>query len=274
MVRGADPGYFAAIHLPILRGRTFAPDERLHNDRVILISQDAARVCFPGEDPIGKHLNTGIDGSVYEIIGIVGNVRYSISQPSQPMMYMPIYGNGYTNVTVVVRSPRDVDTLALPVQKIIGQLDPDLPVSDVRTLEETIAASTLGSQFDSFLVLGFAVIALVLAATGLYGILAYLVAQRTTEIGIRIALGAQREQVLRLMLADGLRPALIGLVLGLAASAVTVRLIRSMLYQTQPLDPAVFAGVAAALLLVAALACMAPAWRASRLDPMQALRTE
>ena len=190
------------------------------------------------------------------------------------MMYMPIYGNGYTNVTIVVRSTRDVDTLALPVQKVISQLDPDLPVSDVKTLEETIAASILGSQFDSFLVLGFAVIALVLAATGLYGILAYLVAQRTTEIGIRIALGAQREQVLRLMLADGLRPALIGLVLGLAASAVTVRLIRSMLYDTQPLDPVVFAAVTAALLVVAALACMAPAWRASRLDPMQALRTE
>ena len=274
MVRGADPGYFAAIHLPIARGRTFAPDERLHNDRVVLISQDAARVGFPGEDPISKHLRIGSDGSTYEIIGVVANVLYSISQPSQPMMYMPIYGNGYTNVTIVVRSTRDVDTLALPVQKVISQLDPDLPVSDVKTLEETVAASILGSQFDSFLVLGFAVIALVLAATGLYGILAYLIAQRTTEIGIRIALGAQREQVLRLMLADGLRPALIGLVLGLVASAVTVRLIRSMLYDTQPLDPVVFAAVTAALLVVAALACMAPAWRASRLDPMQALRTE
>ena len=142
------------------------------------------------------------------------------------------------------------------------------------TLREAIGKSTVDSQFDSILVLAFAVIALVLAAAGLYGVLAYLVTQRTSEIGIRIALGAQRKQVLRLVLVDGLRPALIGLVLGLAASAVVVRLIRSMLYETSPLDASVFAMVAAILLSVAVLACMMPAWRASRLNPMQALRME
>ena len=136
----------------------------------------------------------------------------------------------------------------------------------------TVQSTFVGTS--ATLTLAFALLSLLLAAIGLYGVLSYLISQRITEIGIRIALGAQREQVLRLMLADGLRPALIGLVLGLAASAVTVRLIRSMLYDTQPLDPVVFAAVTAALLVVAALACMAPAWRASRLDPMQALRTE
>jgi ABC-type antimicrobial peptide transport system permease subunit len=160
------------------------------------------------------------------------------------------------------------------VQGLIGEMDPDLPVSDVMTLQQTIVRSTLGSQFDSILVLGFAVIALLLAAAGLYGVLAYLVTQRTSEIGIRIALGAQREQVLRLTLLDGLRPALLGLVLGLGASAGVVRLIRSMLYQTEPIDPAVFFSVTAILLLVAGMACLVPAWRASRLDPMQALRAE
>ena len=142
------------------------------------------------------------------------------------------------------------------------------------TLREAIGKSTIDSQFDSILVLTFAVIALILAAAGLYGVLAYLVTQRTGEIGIRIALGAQRDHVLSLVLVDGLRPALIGLAVGLAASAAVVRLIRGMLYETQPLDAAVFASVAATLLLVAVIACTMPAWRASRLDPMQALRTE
>jgi putative ABC transport system permease protein len=275
MVRGADPGYFAAIQLPLLRGRTFAPDERLERANVIVISESTARQLFPGEDPIGKHLKIEDDSTrSWEIIGIAADTRWRVELPPQPTLYWPIYGNDYSGATIVVRSSRDVVPLALPVQKVIGELDPDLPVSGVMTLREAVGKSTIDAAFDSILVLAFAVIALVLAAAGLFGVLSYMVAQRTSEIGIRIALGAQREQVLRLMLADGLRPALIGLVLGLAASAATVRLIHSMLYETEPLDPAVFAAVAAMLLLVAALACMAPAWRASRLDPMRALRTE
>ncbi len=276
LVRGADPGYFAAIRLPLLRGRTFAPDERLERANVVIVSEAAARQYFPGEDPVGKHLRIEEGGppQSWEIVGVAADTRWRIQLLPQPMLYWPIYGNDYSGTTIVVRSTRDVLPLALPVQKVIGELDPDLPVSNVMTLREAVGKSTIDTAFDSILVLAFAIIALVLAAAGLYGVLAYLVAQRTGEIGIRIALGAQREQVLRLMLADGLRPAWIGLVLGLAASAVTVRLIRTMLYETQPLDPAVFAVVAATLLVVASLACMTPAWRASRLDPMRALRTE
>jgi ABC-type antimicrobial peptide transport system permease subunit len=167
-----------------------------------------------------------------------------------------------------------VERLALPVQRIVQELDHDLPVSDVLTMDQLLGKSTIDESFNATLLVAFAALSLLLAGVGLFGVLSYIVAQRTSEIGIRIALGAQREQVLRLVLLDGLRPALFGLGFGLAASVGAARLIRSMLYGTQPLDPVVFASVAAMLLLVAALACMVPAWRASRLDPMRALRTE
>ncbi len=275
MVRGAEPGYFAAIQLPLLRGRIFTSDERLERAHVVVISETAAKSVFPGEDPIGKHLKVADDANdTYEIIGVVGDTRWNVGVLPTPTLYWPIYGNDYSVATIVVRSTHDVESLAMPVIKIVGSMDPDLPVSDVMTLQESIGKSTIDSAFDSILVLSFAVIALVLAAAGLYGVLAYLVTQRTGEIGIRIALGARRDQVLRLMLLDGIRPALLGLALGLAGAAGTVRLIKSMLYETEPLDPAVFIAVTATLLLVAALACIIPAWRASHLDPMRALRTE
>jgi len=273
-VRGADPGYFAAIQLPLLRGRIFTRDERLERANVVVLSQLAARALFRDEDPLGKHIKSTTGGGAYEVIGVVGDTLWSVSEPAMPTLYWPIYGNSYTFATIVLRSERNVEALALPVQKIVGAMDSDLPVSDVMTLRQAIGKSTVDSQFDSLLVLSFAAIALVLAATGLYGVLAYLVTQRTSEIGIRIALGAPRETVMRLILVDGLRPALFGLLVGLAASVGVVRQIQSMLYETKPLDPAVFGAVTALLLLVALLACMAPAWRASRLDPIQALRTE
>jgi len=273
-VRGADPGYFAAIHLPLLRGRIFTADERLDRANVVLISQSAARVLFPNEDPIGKHLKGQMSDTAYEVIGVVGDTRWDVAQRPMPTLYWPIFGNDYTFTTIVARSSNHVEALALPIQKVVASLDSDLPVSDVMTLREAIGKSTIDSQFDSLLVLSFAIIALLLAAAGLYGVLTYLVTQRTVEIGIRIALGSQRSQVLRLVLADGLRPALAGLALGVAESAIAVRLIRSMLYETQPLDPTVFLGVTVTLFIVSTIACLAPAWRASRLNPMQALRAE
>ncbi len=274
MRRGADPGYFSAIQIPLVRGRFFNLNERFERGNVALISESAAKLLFPGEDPIGKHLKDDSVQRTFEVVGVVGDVRWNIAETMRPTYYMPMYGTGYSFATIVIRSEHDVESLALPVQKIIGEMDPDLPVGNVMTLRETIGESTVDSQFDSILVLAFAVIALLLAAAGLYGVLAYLVTQRTGEIGIRIALGAQRGRVLRVMLLDGLRPALLGLVLGLVASAASVRLIGSMLYETQPLDPAVFVAVSGTLLLVAGIACLLPAWKASRLDPMQALRAE
>lgn len=273
-VRGADPGYFAAIQLPLLRGRGFAADERLERANVVLLNQTAVRTLFGNGDPIGKHLKSVNGSTVYQIIGVVGDTRWDVSLPPAATLYWPIYGNGYNFASIVVRSRNHVESMALPIQKVVAQLDPDLPVSDVMTLRQAIGKSIVDSEFDSLLVLSLAVMALFLAAAGLYGVLAYTVTQRTTEIGIRIALGAPRNQVLHLVLADGLRPALVGLLLGLAGSAASVRYIESILYQTKPLDSGVFAEAAVLLLAVAILACILPAWRASRLNPMEALRTE
>jgi predicted permease len=264
--------HFAAAGIPILRGRTFAARERLDHADVVLISQKAANRYFPNEDPLGKRLRIDFIGKVFEIIGVAGDTRWTVSQPDNPTLYMPIYGND--SATLFVRSTRNVEALSIPVQRVINAMDRDLPVSNVETLGETVEKSTLGSKFNSLLVLGFAVIALLLAAAGLYGVLAYLVTQRTNELGVRIALGAQRAQISQLVLRDGLRPALLGLIGGLAGSAVVAKLIRSLLYGIEPYDSTVFLAVITILLAVAALACAIPAWRASRLDPLQALRAE
>ena len=194
------------------------------------------------------------------------------------MMYFPLYTSVYGSVpnrgTLAVRSNAEVTKLALPVQRVVQQLDPELPVSDVLTMDQIIGRSTLSASFDAMLLLGFAVMSLVLAAAGLFGVLSYVATQRTTEIGVRIALGAQRREVLQLMIWDGLRPAAVGLGLGLAASGGATRLIRDLLYGVKPLDMGVFVAVAALLSIVAGAACALPALRAARLDPVQALRNE
>jgi predicted permease len=272
--RTADAGYFNAIGIPIIRGHSFDPSRRLERADEIVIDESFARRFFPGEDPLGKHIHIGVNDSVYVIAGIVGNTRYSLGEAPRPIQYFPLSEGQGNGGTLVIRSSRDVEQMALPVQRMIQDMDHDLPVSDILTYDQLLGKSTLDESFNTTLFASFATLSLLLAAVGLFGVLSYVVAQRTTEIGIRMALGAQREHVLCGVLFDGLRPALFGLVFGLAASAATVRLMRSLLYETQPLDPTVFALVTATLLSVAALACLVPAWRASRLEPMQALRTE
>jgi putative ABC transport system permease protein len=270
--RWADPGYFASMGIPILRGRTFDATRRLDQANEVVISQAFAQKYFPSEDPIGKHLKTV--GRTMEIVGIVGDTRYEIGKPPLSMKYFSLYSGENNGGTLVIRSNKDAETLALPVQRVIQNLDHDLPVSDVQTMQQLLGHSMVDQSFNTTLLVGFASVSLLLAAIGLFGVLSYMVAQRTGEIGIRMALGAPRAQVMRRMLLDGLRPAALGLALGLIVSVEASRLLQGMLYETQNVDPLVFAAVAAALLAVAMLACALPAWRASRIDPMQALRTE
>lgn len=278
--RTADPGYFSAIGVPLLRGRFFSDDELLENDKFVIVNQELVRQYFPSEDPLGKHLRVlwrTPEGENYEIIGVVANSSYQLGRPTRPMMWFPILagipGNSGDSV-LVMRSGRDVTPLALPIQRLIASLDANLPVKNVLTMEQIVGESTANSNFSATLVLSFAGFSLLLAAVGLYGVLAYLVTQRTGEIGIRMALGARRERVLRLVLIDGLRPALLGLVIGIGASLAVTRLISSVLYGTSPLDPSVFLSVVATLLISATGACLLPAWRAAQIDPMRALRAE
>ena len=272
--RTADPGYFAAMGIPLLRGRTFNPGLRLDQANEIIVSDGFVKKFLPGEEPLGKHIKIGLSGKTYTIVGEVGDTRYQIGELPEAMMYLP-YNEGKENYgTLVLRSRGAVEQLAVPVQQVIQSMDRDVPVSDILTMNQLLGKSMLDQSFNTTLLVGFGALSLLLAAVGLFGVLSYVVAQRTAEIGIRMALGAPRSGVLGRVLLDGLRPAALGLVLGLAAAAEASRVLRDMLYETRPLDPWVFAAVAALLLTVAAIACLLPAWRASRVDPMQALRTE
>ncbi|HEX5434708.1 MAG TPA: ABC transporter permease [Candidatus Angelobacter sp.] len=274
--RWCDAGYFAALGIPLLEGRTFGNNQVAGHSTEIIVSESFARQFFPGENPIGKHMTT-FNQKGSEIVGVVGDTRTDPGEPAHPMMYFPILavtGDYMHSASFVVRSDSDVMQFALPVERLLASMDNNLAFSGILTMGQVLDRNTLEASFDARLLLVFAGLSLLLAAVGLFGVLSYLVAQRTMEIGIRMALGAGRAHVLRLTLTDGLRPALFGLLLGLAASAGTVKLIESMLFGTRPFDLMVFLTVSATLLAVAALACLVPAWRASRLDPMQALRME
>jgi predicted permease len=275
--RTADPGYFTAMQIPLIAGRFFTDQERLERDHYLIISKKFADQFFPNENPIGKHVTIQITNETYEIVGVVGDTVFDVAQPIKPMMYFPILSGapdlaGYA--TIVARTAGDPLSLSIPIQQQVAALDPALPVSDILTMQQILGKSTATQSFSATLVLAFATLSLLLAAIGLYGVLSYLVAQRNTEIGIRMALGAQRSEVLRLVLFDGLRPVLIGLVIGLAGGSTAASFIRSILYGTSPLDPIVLITMVGGLLVTALVACALPAIRASKIEPMQALRTE
>lgn len=278
LTRVADPGYFDAAQIPLLQGRVFTPQDRLDRANYVVISNMFAEKYFPNDSPLGKHVKMTWNrkNDPLEIVGVVGDTVYEIGQPIMPMIYFPYLSGTMdtTEATLVIRTAQDPLAVALPAQKQIASQDKQIAVYRVLTIPQIVGRATANQSFSASLVLAFALLSLMLAAVGLYGVLSYLVTQRITEIGIRMALGAQRSEILRLVLLDGMRPVFIGLGLGLLGGAAAGTLIRSILYGTRPLDPVVFTAMVLSLLVTSLLASAVPALRACRIEPTQALKAE
>ena len=278
IVQWADPGYFAALGIPMLRGQTFDKKLQAGKPDEVIINQAFVRQYFPGEEPIGKHL-ISMGHQIFTIIGVVGDTRSELAQPFLPIMYYPIgapfdEGNLPNYAMLAVHSSLDVAKFALPIQRVFAQLDPQLAVADILTIDQLLGKLTLDASFDMTLLVAFAALSLALAAVGLFGVLSYIVAQRTHEIAIRMALGAQRGDVLRMVVRQGMLPALIGMGLGIAGALGLTRVLSSLLYGVRPDDPLTLALVLLILGGVALVATYIPARRATKVDPMMALRYE
>jgi putative ABC transport system permease protein len=270
-----SPGFFEALGIPIKQGRDFNWRDRPDAPLAVIINETMAKKLFPGENPIGHRLITGIASIPREIVGVAGDVRTeNLSLPPGMEMYYPASQLDGAFMTMIVRSSRPAASLRSELIAAIHSLDPGLPIDQVQSYNELLAAATADRRLSMYLLVGFAGLALALAGMGIYSVIAYGVAQRTNEFGIRFALGAAARDVIGLVMKEGLRLAFIGLVLGLALSFAITRLMRRLLFEVSPTDPMLYTGVALFICSVAALACFVPALRATRIDPKQALRTE
>jgi predicted permease len=276
--RVVSPGLFKTMGIPFLRGRDFDDRDTAKSAPVAIVDETLAQLYWPGQDPLGKRVKFGDGASKMPwmtVIGEVGHVHYrSLETKSRTEVYVPQDQNPSPFMNFVIRTSGDPLSLVRSVEKEIQAIDPDQPVYRVRTMTAVMAISVAQRRLGATLLGVFAGLALLLSVLGIYGVIAFDVAQRTNEIGIRIALGAQRLSIIQLMLSDGLRPVLIGICTGLVGGAICGRLIRSMLFDARPLDGFVLIGVALVMAAVASMACLFPAWRAARLDPMNALRYE
>ena len=270
--------YFRAMGIPLLRGRYFSERDAEDAPGVAIVDEAMARKYWPNEDPVGRRIS--FEGGTAnpkwrEVVGVVGHVKHKgLEGESRAQYYVPHPQNPGSSMFVVAQAEGDPSVLAGPVRDAIRSIDRDLPVYSVTTMERMVADSLAERRFSMLLLGVFAAVALLLAVVGLYGVLSYTVAQRTHEIGIRMALGARAADVLRLVVGQGLWLAIAGVGLGIAFALALTRLMRGLLYGVSPADPATFAGVALVLLAVALAACLVPALRATKVDPTTALRAE
>jgi predicted permease len=271
------PGYFAAMSIPLERGRVFDERDRSGAPLAVVVNTALARQTFPGEDALGKRLYVqwGRPNDTYEIVGVVGDVRQeALDKPAAPGLYLPTLQEPTTPVYLVARTVGDPNQLAHAIQTEIHSLNRAIAISEVRTMDAYVADSVSAPRFQAILLGGFAALAMLLAAVGIFGVISYAVAQRTQEIGVRRALGAGTARVMRLVLVQALGLAAAGVAIGLAGALAISRVLRTMLFGVTPTDTLTFTAVSAGLLAVAFLASYLPARRAARIDPMTALRWE
>ncbi len=269
------PGYFDVMNIP-LRGRDFRMDENKVESRVAIVNETFARRFYPGQNPIGKRFNfRGPDNPWWEIVGVVPDGKYnSLGEDPKPAVFTPLFRDYEANVTLVARTRADPRTTLKAVAAEIKKLDPELPIYSAKTLTEHMGATLFPARMAAMTLGSFGVLALVLAAVGIYGVMSHVVAGRTREIGLRMALGAQLSDVQKLILRQGMWLAAVGAGIGLALALGGARLLTSFLYGVSASDPVTFASIALLLLGIALFACWLPARRASRVDPMIALRAE
>ena len=273
--RRVNKNYFSAMRIPLRRGRNFTEQEVRQSDKAIVVSQAFVDSVFPNEEALGKRLIiwSGIRNEPYEIIGIVGDTRYqSLQGEPSATMYVPTRELLFVNL--VIRTQGDPLSLVGGVRKEVNALDPDQPIASIRPMTEWVAMSAAGARYRTTLLGLFALLAMILAATGIYGVMSYSVAQRTQEIGVRMALGARPLDVLKLVVRQGMMLVLIGVIVGLAGALALTRVMSSLLFGVTERDPITFVAVAALLIVVAFISCFVPAHRATRIDPLIALRYE
>ncbi|MGH9732777.1 MAG: FtsX-like permease family protein, partial [Candidatus Acidiferrales bacterium] len=270
--------YFRVMRIPLLRGRFFSEQDSPSSPKVALISETLARRYFPNQDPIGRQMRFGFPPNSdvsREIVGVVDDVRdVALGRKPGPMMYVPFAQAPLYGGEVVVRSSLSASSVAAAVRLATHAIDKNLPVTDIESFPDALGESVSQERFRTYLLGSFSAIALVLAAIGIFGVISYSASQRTHEIGIRMALGARRRDVLLLILGQGAKLALFGLGLGAVVAFLLTRLMTSLLYGVSPTDPVTFVAMAIVLLGVTLLACYIPARRAMRVDPMVALRYE
>jgi putative ABC transport system permease protein len=272
------PGYFEAMRIPMIHGRAFDVEDRVGSPPVAILNQSAAQMLFPDEDAVGKRLRVQWGGGgtpLVEVVGVAADIRHDgVSTPPDPCLFMPNDQQPFPFTSLVVRTTGNPANLENELREQIRAVDSDQGIATMEPLQQMVSDSIARPRLETVVLAAFGVIALGLACIGLYGLIAFSVAQRIREIGIRVALGASKAGIFRMILGDGLRLTVVGVLLGLAGVVSSTRFLRSLLYEVNPLDPATLVSVICILLVVSAAACYIPALRATNADPASILREE